>query len=258
MSKRKKLSPGASLYNLSGRQEIEFKVSGLPIFGSLNFPKNLKAGEQVPCVIDVHGWKGSRKGKKKFMLGVELMKAGWAYFRFDLPGHNFSDGNIQKVSLGLFSRAIQKAMTALAKHPNIDPNRFALIGTSVGGSAAIMTAARDSRVKALVLWAPRSDYHDTAPNLYYVVDRSIVNHRIRRSGLRYDFYKAIGKFNGPVLIIHGQNDQFVNYTQSERLHQAVRSKKLFISPHVNHTFNGAEEAVVQITAEWFIKESGLG
>ena len=255
---KKPLHPGIRLHGMSERQEIRFQAAKLSMFGVLNLPKDLPEGRRVPCVIDVHGWKGDRKGKKKFLLGIEIMTMSWAYFRFDLPGHSFSDGNQQMVTLGLFSQAIQRAITELSKHPSIDSQQIVLVGTSVGGSAAIMAAARDARIKALALWAPRSDYHDTDPGLYYVVDRSNVNSALRRSGLRYNFCSRIKKFHGPLLIIHGENDQFIDPNQSRKLHQSARQpKRLEIIKGSNHTFSGKEKRVVSKTAYWLFTESGI-
>src|SRR6185312_1321238 len=46
------------------------------------------------------------------------------------------------------------AVSWLEKRPEIDPNRIAVIGSSLGGPIAIMAAAKDQRIKACVAGCP--------------------------------------------------------------------------------------------------------
>ena len=247
------LKPGAQLFRISDRREVKFMVNGLLVVGSLNLPKHLNQGQTVPCLITFPGWKGDRKGRQKFELGVELIKAGWAHLRLDPPAFGMSDGNPQLVTLGLYANTIRRAIRLLAQSQGVDPERIAVHGTSVGGSAAIMAAASDPRIKALVLWAPRSDYHDTPPDLYKVIGG--VNRRLRRSGLRYDFYRAAAKFGGPVLIVHGGSDTIVNPGQSKKLLSAFASNRGVGDPLVTlrnyqeagHRFQGFEARLIADT-----------
>lgn len=258
-----KMKPGQELFQISEREEIEFYAGGIagPMFGVLNWPKGLQPGQRVPCLIDFPGWKGDRKGKKRLLLAARLVESGWAVLRIDPPGTGYSDGNALKVTLGLYSWVIQKAMTVVSQHPAIDANRFALLGTSVGGSAAMMVANCDKRVKALVLWAPRSDYHDTVPNLYWVDDRSQVNSALRRSGLRYDFHAKTKRFRGKLFILHGNQDTIVSSDQSCRLGvgrlDPLHPTTLGIISKAGHTFSGFENELIDRTVVWLLKESGL-
>ena len=46
--------------------------------------------------------------------------------------------------------ASRRALTLLARHPKVDPNRLGIFGISVGGSLTWMVAGTDPRVKAAV------------------------------------------------------------------------------------------------------------
>jgi hypothetical protein len=49
-----------------------------------------------------------------------------------------------------------RAITYLARRPEVDSTRIAILGTSKGAEAALLVAARDPRVRAVVAYAPSS------------------------------------------------------------------------------------------------------
>ena len=66
-------------------------------------------------------------------------------------------------------------------------------------------------------------------------------------------YEESEKYRGPVLIIHGLNDEVVPYAYSERYHQIYTNSKLILLPHTNHNFTNNIGKVAHLTANFFIK-----
>ena len=56
---------------------------------------------------------------------------------------------------------------------------------------------------------------------------------------RFNSLKAIARYNGPVLISHGDNDELIPIEQGRRLYEAAPGRKRFVEiPGAGH--NGAD------------------
>ena len=118
------------------------------------------AAHPVPAALLLHGY-SSRKERMADTVGRALASRGVASLAIDLPLHGDRDDPRQRQSM-LNPLAVVRhwrlaectaALDCLAKHERYDPARLAIVGYSLGGYLAIATAARDKRVRAVVLAA---------------------------------------------------------------------------------------------------------
>lgn len=123
-------------------------------------------GGQVPGVIIAHGFSGS----KQLMQGYAylLAQAGYGTLSFDFPGHAANPRPFASDGEGL-QAALEASYAELLAQPEIDSERIALIGHSMG-SGAVMTAAIENpdRYVATIAISP-TDAEVTAvtpPNLF--------------------------------------------------------------------------------------------
>ena len=105
----------------------------------------------APAVILMHGYGGTRD----VMLPYAdfLSSAGFHVFFFDARGV----GHSAKVDVTFGEREKQDVLGAidyLSKRPEVDHSRIAIMGVELGGSVAIMAAAEDPRIAAVVAEAP--------------------------------------------------------------------------------------------------------
>jgi pimeloyl-ACP methyl ester carboxylesterase len=105
-----------------------------------------------PTAILLHGFPGD---DRDLDLAQTLRRAGWNVLAFQYRGAWGSEGSYS------FSNTLQDASAAvtfvkgLTEPPSrVDTGKVVLIGRSMGGFAALLTAARDPRVRTVVAVAP--------------------------------------------------------------------------------------------------------
>ncbi|WP_299414963.1 alpha/beta fold hydrolase [Acaryochloris sp. IP29b_bin.148] len=99
-------------------------------------PKNR---DPVPGVLIAHGFAGS----KQLMLGYgyTFAQAGYASLLWDFSGHG---ANPAPLNMETLQPDLEVAYQALTKQPEVDPDRLAILGHSMG-SSAVMTASIEQR-----------------------------------------------------------------------------------------------------------------
>jgi pimeloyl-ACP methyl ester carboxylesterase len=104
-------------------------------------------------VVLAHGSSSDRRAL--WHEGRALAAAGYGVLLFDVPGHGESGG---VVKWGLPEQAaLVAAVDLLAAQPEVDPGRLGVLGFSMGGHVAAQVAAKDPRLKAVVLVSTPAD-----------------------------------------------------------------------------------------------------
>jgi dipeptidyl aminopeptidase/acylaminoacyl peptidase len=105
------------------------------------------------AVVYAHGSSGDRRS-----LWPEarlLSRAGYGALLFDFPGHGESGG---VVTWGRNEQAaLVAAVDLVAAQPDVDPARIGAFGFSMGGYITAQVAAKDRRLRAVVLLGAPSD-----------------------------------------------------------------------------------------------------
>lgn len=151
---------------------ISFWSDGVRLQGDVFKPRNLKPDEKLPGLILLHGWGGSKANLNKAHAPA-FARLGFVVMTFDFRSWGASDGYLLADEVlpavqesagvtvkGQHVRAIvnplqmiddaRAALSWFVAEPNVQPDNLGVWGTSLGGGLALVTAANDSRVKALV------------------------------------------------------------------------------------------------------------
>jgi len=165
-----------------------------------------------PAALLLHGF-SSNKERMTQSVGRALMDRGVATLALDLPFHGErtrSDEIPYRNPLALVSAwrtAVQEARAAvhwLAAQPEIDAARIGVVGYSLGGFLALMTASEEELVRVVTL-AVAGDLPDSTPYL------SLVRRAV-------DPLRAVRKLTGrPLLLVNGRRDRTTRPEQAERL-----------------------------------------
>jgi dipeptidyl aminopeptidase/acylaminoacyl peptidase len=132
------------------KQDIEFYSEGSLIKGHLYLPGDIEEKENLPAIVLCHGF----AGVKELLLPAyaeAFSENGFAALTFDYRGFGESEGEAGKLSPRLQIVDIRGAITYMQSLKEVDPAKIGLWGTSYGGANAVITAAKDERVKCLAV-----------------------------------------------------------------------------------------------------------
>lgn len=231
---------------------------GLRVGGKLFLPEG-KQGES-PAVIFCHGLGGTwedfvpyaRAAARRGVICCSFDFCGGHYGE-SLSGGERSDNTIRTELLDLAA-----VYGALAERPDVDPDQILLMGGSQGGLvAALYAAEHPDDIKALGLMFPAFNLPEMVRmyvNIYGGLDKlpasvSYMSFTFWRPYLvdAYDIYpfRVINKFEGPVLILHGDSDSLVPVSYSDKAVKTYKNASLVVLPNQGHGFTeaGVEKAI---------------
>ena len=132
----------------------------------------------------------------------------------------------------------------------VDNENLFLMGTSQGGAvSAITAAAHPEEIRGMVLLYPAFVMVDRAnelfqspeeiPDTYYFMWME-VGRAYFEPLLSYDIYDVISAYDRDVLLLHGDADDIVPLSYSERALEAYPSAELKVIPGGGHGFYGED------------------
>lgn len=131
-------------------QSVAFTSAGLRLSGVLHLPADYAPGERRATIVVMHGF-GSTKDAGNVLEPVALFTSwGYAALRFDFRGCGESEGEFGRILCLEEVDDARAAVDFLCGHPEIDPRRIALAGSSFGAAVAIYAGATDERVAAVI------------------------------------------------------------------------------------------------------------
>ncbi len=166
------------------QQEVSFYSSGTRLAATLYLPENRAGAGKCPAVVLCHGLRADRKVIMP-SFAAEFTRASYAALAFDYRGFGESEGPKNRLISREREEDAINALTFLATHDRIDPNRIGMFGISYGGATAIGAAAADLRVKAVssvVTFGDGDRWTRNARRLweYYALREKVARDRERR------------------------------------------------------------------------------
>jgi dienelactone hydrolase len=271
-------TPTISSFRLTG-------ADGGPLRGDVR-----TAGGARPAVVICHGFKGFKDWGFFPATGDRLARAGFAAVSFNFSGAGVGDDgetfdeperfgrnthSIQSADLDVVLRALGSGV--LGFHPTA----VGLLGHSMGGGVAILRAARDQTIQALVTWAAVARYgrlwrEDQISNWRRTGRLDVVNQRtgdvlplypdilddLERNREALDVLRAAGDVRVPWLVAHGGADETVPVTDAHELSCRAPGAARLILDHAGHTFgirhpwSGSTEdfdRLLEATVDWFAR-----
>ena len=201
-----------------------------------------RAGERRPLVVLVHGW--GRNVERMLPYLPMLYPLGFHLLAFDARHHGLSDTD-DHASMLKFSQDIRAAIDYAAARPEVDTGRIAVLGLSIGGSAAIHAAAHDHRIRVVVTAGAFADPRDAmvtfgrgrwlvAPALPLAF--RFMEWRIGARMAEIAPEALIARAAARFLLVHGDADTVVPVTHAHRLAAAAGARaELWIMPGRGHS-----------------------
>ena len=130
--------------------QVTFSSDRLKLAGVVRVPEGMKPRERRAAIIVMHGF-GSNMNSGNVMEPVKMFeKLGYVTLRFDMRGCGISEGEKGRVICLEQVSDASNALTFLAQHPQVDPDRIGMIGSSFGAAVAVYTGGVDKRVAAVI------------------------------------------------------------------------------------------------------------
>src|SRR5690242_20524203 len=104
-------------------QRINFVSQGRKLVGDVSVPEGVGARERRPAFIVLHGFGSTRNAGNVLKPSAMLGKLGYVTLRFDMPGCGESEGEKGRLICLEQVQATSDALTMLAQHPNVAPDR---------------------------------------------------------------------------------------------------------------------------------------
>jgi pimeloyl-ACP methyl ester carboxylesterase len=219
-----------------------------------------------PAVVVVHGFKGFKDWGMFPPFAERLARAGLTAVTFNLSGSGVDDAGEftlpERFGHNTFSAErddLRRVLDALelGELGVAPPSSIGLLGHSRGGGIAVLQAARDARVRALITWSAISSVERWSPREQAEWRAAGVKEIVNaRTGQRLPLYlEALDEIQSPAaagldileaaalirvpwVIVHGSADESVSYLEAEALRAAslLETTRLFAVPGAGHTF----------------------
>jgi pimeloyl-ACP methyl ester carboxylesterase len=131
-------------------ESVTFTSGGLALSGIVHIPDDLKAGDQRPAFLVLHGF-GSNKSSPSCLAPCELLASmGYVAMRFDMRGCGESEGEFGRIICLEQVEDTKAAHAYLAARPEVDAARIGALGSSFGAAVAVYTAGVYEPLAAVV------------------------------------------------------------------------------------------------------------
>jgi pimeloyl-ACP methyl ester carboxylesterase len=250
-------------------EDVRIPANGFSLAGTISKPPTVTG--PLPAVVLIAGSGEADRDETAFgvpifgQLAGRLADAGFLVLRYDKRGVGQSGGRPESAALADFAEDAKAAIRMMSDRKDVDRKRLALVGHSEGGSIAMLAAARNDRVAALVLVATigvtgrdlntyqvmhgleRSNRSDaekqTTIDLQKRIQDAVLTGRgwdtidipepVRRradtpwfqSFLAFDPAKVMRNLDQPILIVQGELDTQVPPSNADRLQELANARK---------------------------------
>lgn len=203
------------------------------------------------AVILCHGMESDKNSEKLVFFGRELARRDILALRFDFAYVGESSGKFEDIT---YSGELDDLKAAYALIEGRHQGKTAILGSSMGGTVALMFAAQEAKVAALVtvaapLHPERFPDRVLTPvqlrrwreNGFVSFNRNRLNISLLDDLQSIDVAACARKVACPVLILHGDKDPVVPVEEAYELHDCLtQTKRLSILEGADHRLSNPE------------------
>ncbi len=234
-------------------QKVLFKAAdGLEIHGQLFLPPNARQGEHLPAIIFMHGgpirqmllgWHYLYYYHNAYGMNQYLASRGYAVLSVNYRsgigyGRNFRMAQGRGARGATEYQDIVAAAQYLRRRGDINPAKIGLWGGSYGGYLTALGLARNSDLFAAGV--DLHGVHDWSQIISAARWIDYNNPQAKQTAFQSSPVASVVKWRSPVLLIHGDDDRNVSFSQSVDLAHRLREQNVhfeqLIFPDEVHDF----------------------
>ena len=232
---------------------VTFDSDGHRLVGTLYLARG---EEPKPTVLLLHGCPGL---EKNLDLAARLRDRGWNALLFHYRG---CWGSAGRYDLRTIPRDVTAAVDYLAGCPLVDAGRIAVVGHSLGGWAALVTAATEPRLRAVGVYGAAArlgeDLWLSPGQLEQEFTRFLATtpeefaFQLALVAEQMDGLAAVTAIRPrPLLMVHGTWDRWVPVARARELAARAGSPSRYIEVEgANHAFSWHRAELANLIAGW--------
>ena len=237
---------------------------GIRLNAALDMPAGWQPGQKCPLVVVIHGFTGHIEEAHIVAVSKGINAVGFATLRADMYGHGHSDGEFKKHTL---FKWMTNALTVIDYARALDfVTDIYLCGHSQGGLLVMLAAAmKHDVVKGLIPLSPAwmipeiarkgellGEYFDPdhIPEKLHGWHDLDLDGNYARVAQTIHVEEAIDRYRGPVLIVHGDEDESVPVEYGIRAAERYINGKLVLIEGDDHCYDRHLDQVVAAVQDW--------
>ena len=235
---------------------------GIRLNAKLDMPA--EHGDKCPLVIVIHGFTGHMEERHITAVSQILNECGFATLRVDMYGHGHSDGKFEDHTL---YKWLTNALAVIDYARGLDfVTDLYLCGHSQGGMTVMLAGAmKHDVITGLIPLSPawmipeearkgtllgRDFDPDRIPDMLGDWGERGLGGNYIRVAQTIHVEDAIDRFDGPVLIVHGDEDEAVPVEYGIRAAERYKDCKLVLIPGDTHCYDYHLDQVLDAVREW--------
>ncbi len=229
-------------------KEFYIDDDGIKLHAKLDMPEGR---EKCPLVILVHGFTGDMEELHIVEVAKAITESGSASLRVEMYGHGKSGGKFHDHTL---YKWVNNMLTVVEYARTLDfATDLYLCGHSQGGLLVMLIAGMcPDRFKAIIPMSPAWMIPEIArqgellgtkldpvniPDEFVQDEENLLSGNYIRVAQTIHVEDEIARYNGPVLIIHGDEDESVPYEYGVKAAELYMNAKLVTIRQEDHCYN---------------------
>ena len=239
---------------------------GIRLNAKLEMPR--EQTEKCPLVIIIHGFTGHMEERHLTAVSAMLNEIGCATLRVDMYGHGHSEGAFRDHTL---YKWLTNALTVIDYARGLDfVTDLYLCGHSQGGLTVMLAAAlKRDVIKGLIAMSPASMIPEMArkgellgqrfdpahiPEILPAWNNQVLESGYIRVAQTIHVEDAVKRYEGPVLLVHGDADGAVPLQCSLDAAQGYKNAELAVIPGDGHCYENHLDQAVEAVRVWMEKQ----
>ncbi len=211
--------------------------------------------DERPAVLLAHGWGGNAAQLRGFVF--HLAGAGFRVIGYDQPAHGLSEGRL--TGLPDFAGALREVAL---HHGGVR----AIVGHSLGATAAAYAISRGLPVERIVMVSPPADivaYSRRFARWHSIPERirgamqSAIEERYGVSWADLDVTRLAPDLRARALVVHDRGDRMVPWSQGEKFARLWPGARLLSTEGLGHNRILQSEPVWRAAADFIAGRSGV-
>jgi uncharacterized protein len=195
-------------------EDVDFEsTDGTKLHGWFMETRDKKA---KGTVVFSHGNTGSIGYHLGFVLW--LVEAGYHVFMYDYRGFGKSEGQVDRMGM---LEDVKAAFSYVKNRAEVDPKKLVSFGHSLGGAKSVTALAKErpAGLRAIIIDGTFSSYRAMARVVGGELGASLITDELSPR----DYIQKIT--DTPVLVVHGDRDQVVPFSQGQELFALANEPK---------------------------------